>query len=94
MESAGSRYGVGIQGGDELHGQVWNTGSWTSLSPWFPLRLHVPAGRSRIIVRALELAEYASHESQRDTPGADGRSPPERWVSGRLLTRFDNQVRY
>jgi hypothetical protein len=60
MESAGSRYGVGIEGGDELQGQVWNTGSWTSLSPWFALgRLHIPAGRSQLIVRAIELAEYA-----------------------------------
>jgi hypothetical protein len=59
-ETAGSRYGVGIEGVDELHGQVWNTGSWSSLSPWFPLgRLHAPAGRSRLIVRAIEMAGYA-----------------------------------
>lgn len=56
-EAAGSRYAVGIEGGAELRGQVWNTGSWTSLSPWFPLgRLELPGGRSRLSVRALELS--------------------------------------
>jgi hypothetical protein len=59
-DSPGSRYGVGIEGADELYGQVWNTGSWPSLSPWLPLgRLHVPAGRSRLIVRAIEMIGYA-----------------------------------
>jgi hypothetical protein len=53
--SSGSRYAVGIQGGDELQGQVWNTGSWASLSPWLPLgRLRISGGRSTLIVRALE----------------------------------------
>lgn len=57
---AGSRYAVGIEGGAELRGQVWNTGSWTSLSPWFPLgRLTLPGGRSRLMVRALELSGSA-----------------------------------
>ena len=59
-ESSGSRYGVGIEGADELQGQVWNTGSWASLSPWLPLgRLRIPAGRSRLIVRAIEKASDA-----------------------------------
>ena len=59
-ESSGSRYGVGIEGADELRGQVWNTGSWASLSPWLPLgRLRIPAGHSRLIVRAIEKASYA-----------------------------------
>ena len=33
---------------------------WTSLSPWLSLgRLRIPAGRSRLIVRAIEKASYA-----------------------------------
>lgn len=57
---AGGRYAVGSEGGTELCGQVWNTGSWTSLSPWFPLgRLTLSGGRSRLIVRALELSGSA-----------------------------------
>lgn len=56
-EEAGSHYVVGIEGGDELRAQVWNTGMWSSLSPWFMLgRLHVPAGRSRLVVRPLNMA--------------------------------------
>jgi len=59
-ESLGSRYGVGIEGADELRGQMWNTGSWTSLSPWLPLgRLRIPAGRSRLVVRAIESTSAA-----------------------------------
>ena len=59
-ESSGSRYGVGIEGADELQGQVWNTGSWASLSPWLPLgRLRIPAGRSTLVVRAIEKASDA-----------------------------------
>jgi hypothetical protein len=59
-ESSGSHYGVGIQGADELQGQVWNTGGWASPSPWLPLgRLRVPAGRSTLIVRAVEKASDA-----------------------------------
>lgn len=59
-ESSGSRYGVGIEGADELQGQVWNTGSWASVSPWLPLgRLRIPAGRSRLVVRAIEKASDA-----------------------------------
>ena len=54
-DSAGSRYSVGICGGDELLGQVWNTGGWESLSQWLRVgRLRIPAGRSRLIVRAIE----------------------------------------
>ena len=60
VESSGSRYGVGIQGADELQGQVWNTGGWASPSPWLPLgRLRIPAGRSTLIVRAIEKASDA-----------------------------------
>lgn len=59
-DSAGSRYSVGVEGAGELHGRVWNTGSWPTLSPWLPLgRLPVPAGRSRLIVRATEMPGYA-----------------------------------
>lgn len=59
-ESAGSRYGVRIDGADELRGQVWNTGSWASPSPWLPLgRIRIPAGRSRLTVRAIEKTTYA-----------------------------------
>ena len=41
-KSSGTRYRVGIAGGDELQARVWNTGGWTALSPWLPL------GRIRI----------------------------------------------
>ncbi|HXJ77686.1 MAG TPA: hypothetical protein VMS64_03300 [Candidatus Methylomirabilis sp.] len=59
-ESSGSRYKVGILGVDELEGRVWNTGSWASPSPWLPLgRLRIPAGRSTLVVRALEKASDA-----------------------------------
>jgi hypothetical protein len=59
-ESSGSRYGIGIEGADEVRGQVWNTGSWASLSPWFPVgRLRVPAGRGRLVVRAIDKPSYA-----------------------------------
>jgi hypothetical protein len=58
--SSGSRYSVGIEGADALQGRVWNTGSWASLSPWLPLgRLHIPAGRGRLTVRAIERAAAA-----------------------------------
>jgi hypothetical protein len=54
-DSSGTGCGVGICGGDELLAQVWNTGGWESLSQWLRLgRLRVPAGRSRLIVRAIE----------------------------------------
>jgi len=56
-EFAGSRYRVGIAGGDEFHGRVWHTGGWTSRSPWLPLgRIRIPAGRSTLIVRTTEKA--------------------------------------
>jgi len=59
-DSSGSRYSVGIEGTDELRGQVWNTGGWTSLSTWLPLgRLRIPAGRSRLTVRAIQKTSYA-----------------------------------
>jgi hypothetical protein len=59
-ESSGSRYAVGIEGADELQAQVWNTGGWASLSPWLPLgRLWIPAGRSRLVVRAIQKASDA-----------------------------------
>ena len=54
-ESSGSRYAVSIDGAEDLLGQVWNTGHWASLSPWLPLgRLHIPAGRSTVVVRAID----------------------------------------
>jgi hypothetical protein len=59
-DSSGSRYGVRIDGADELEGQVWNTGCWTSLSPWLPLgRLRIPAGRSTLTVRAIDKVAHA-----------------------------------
>ncbi len=59
-ESAGSHYRVGIYGADELRAAVWNTGAWTSLSPWLALgRLHLPAGRSSLMVRAIDKAGHA-----------------------------------
>ncbi|MEZ4727041.1 MAG: hypothetical protein R3E79_07910 [Caldilineaceae bacterium] len=59
VESAGSHYAVGIEGGDELRAQVWNTGMWSSLSPWFTLgRIEIPAGRSRLVVRPLNVSAY------------------------------------
>jgi len=51
----GSRYGVRVDGAEELQGRVWNTGSWTSASPWLALgRLRIPAGRSTLVVRAID----------------------------------------
>jgi hypothetical protein len=59
-ESSRSRYGIGIEGAGELQGLVWETGSWTSLSPWLSLgRLRLPAGRNRLIVRAIEKDSFA-----------------------------------
>ena len=59
-DSSGSRYGVSIEGADELRGQVWNTGSWASLSTWLPLgRLRITAGHSKLTVRAIEKPSYA-----------------------------------
>jgi len=56
----GSRYGVRVDGAEELHGQVWNTGSRMSLSPWLPLgRLRMPAGRSTLTVRAIGQVAHA-----------------------------------
>jgi hypothetical protein len=54
-DSAGSCYGVGICGGDELRAHVWNTGGWESLSQWLRLgRLRVPAGSSKLMVRFIQ----------------------------------------
>jgi hypothetical protein len=54
-DSSGSRYGVGICGGDELLGQVWSTGGSESLSQWLRVGLlRVPAGRNRLMVRTIE----------------------------------------
>src|SRR5262249_37944951 len=59
-ESSGSRYGVGVDGAEELQGKVWNTGGWTSLSPWLPLgRLRTSAGRKKITVRAIDRVGHA-----------------------------------
>jgi hypothetical protein len=39
---------------------VWNTGSWMALSPWLPLgRLRIPAGRSTLVVRAIDKVGHA-----------------------------------
>jgi hypothetical protein len=52
-DSSGRRFGIRIDGGGDLEGRIWNTGSWTSLSPWLPLgRLHVPAGHRTLAVHA------------------------------------------
>jgi len=59
-ESSGSRYGVRIDGAEEVQGQVWATGCWTSLSPWLPLgRLRIPAGRRTLAVRAIDKVAHA-----------------------------------
>ena len=59
-EAAGSRYRVGLTGGDQLEGQVWNTGSWVSLSPWLPLgRISIPAGSGKLAVRSVGKAAGA-----------------------------------
>jgi hypothetical protein len=59
-DSSGTRYAVGLGGSDELRAQVWATGGWNSLSPWIRLgRLRIPAGRSSLIVRAIEKDAHA-----------------------------------
>ena len=59
-DSSGTRYAVGLGGSDELRAQVWATGGWNSLSPWIRLgRLRIPAGRSGLIVRAIEKDAHA-----------------------------------
>ena len=59
-ESAGSHYRVGMQGAIELRAAVWNTGAWASQSPWLALgRLHLRAGRSSLMVRAIDKAGHA-----------------------------------
>src|SRR5262249_32289698 len=59
-ESSGSRYGVRIDGAEELQGRVWKTGCWTSLSPWLPLGcLRIPAGRRTLAVRAIDKVAHA-----------------------------------
>ena len=56
----GSRYGVSVDGADEVQGQVRYTGSWMSPSPWLPLgRLRIPAGRSTLTVRAIDKVGHA-----------------------------------
>ena len=73
-EFSGSRYCVGIAGGDELWGRVWHTGSWTSISPWLSLgRIRIPAGRSTVVVRATEkAAEFVMNISAVRLARADG----------------------
>jgi hypothetical protein len=84
-ESSGSQYSVGIQGADALQGRVWNTGSWVSPSPWFPLgRLRMPAGRSTLIVRAIEKA--ADAEAVMNLSGVR-LVPAELAASGAVTTR-------
>ena len=56
----GSRYAVRLDGAEELQGRVWYTGSWMSPSPWLPLgRLRIPAGRSTLVVRAIDKIGHA-----------------------------------
>ncbi len=59
-KSSGSRYCVSIEGAGEFEGRVWSTGGWTALSPWMPLgQLRIPAGRSTLVLRAIEKASDA-----------------------------------
>lgn len=52
-ESAGSTYTVGVGSGEELVATVWNTGAWTSTSPWLPLgRIELAPGPHTLSVRA------------------------------------------
>jgi hypothetical protein len=59
-ESAGSAYTVDAGSGEELTATVWNTGAWTSTSPWLPLgRLELAEGPNTLVVRAQNLAGLA-----------------------------------
>lgn len=59
-ESAGSTYTVGIRSGEELIATVWNTGAWTSTSPWLPLgRIALASGPNTLSVRARDLVGLA-----------------------------------
>jgi hypothetical protein len=52
-ESAGSSYTVGVRSGEDLIASVWNTGAWTSTSPWLPLGgITLEPGPSTLSVRA------------------------------------------
>ena len=54
-EASGSRFGVRIDGDGELLGRVWNTGGWTSRSPWLPLgRLRISAGHRTLAVHSID----------------------------------------
>lgn len=59
-ESAGSTYTVGVRSGEELIATVWNTGAWTSTSPWLPLgRIELAPGPNTLSVRAHNLVGIA-----------------------------------
>jgi hypothetical protein len=54
-DSSGRRFGIRIDGEEELRARVWNTGGWTSLSPWLPLgRLRIPAGDHTVAVQSID----------------------------------------
>jgi len=53
-DSSDSRYGARVAN-DEIEARVWNSGGWTSLSPWLALgRLRIPAGRSTLTIRVID----------------------------------------
>jgi hypothetical protein len=59
-ESAGSAYTVSVRSGEELQATVWNTGAWTSTSPWLPLgRIALAPGHNTLSVRARTLVGLA-----------------------------------
>ena len=59
-DSRGSRYRIGVEGGDALEARVWNTGGWTALSPWLALgRIRVPAGKSTLMLRVIDKPRHA-----------------------------------
>jgi SAM-dependent methyltransferase len=57
---AGSRYRVGVEGGEAVEGTVHCTGSWATFSPWLALgEIRVPGGRSRLKVRVRHMPSLA-----------------------------------
>jgi hypothetical protein len=64
-ECAGSRYRVGVEGGDAVEGTVHCTGSWATFSPWLALgEIRVPRGRSRLTVRVRHMPSLATMNLQ------------------------------
>lgn len=59
-DSSGSRYTLGIEGGDHVEGCVWDTGGWRALAPWLLLgRIRVPAGSATLVLRVLDKPGFA-----------------------------------